>query len=359
VIPSVHQWVNAKRERGHYWTRFYTWRTKGESPAGLAANFGTFDWMVGVYRNGPRYTTLPPKTRKGYDSALRLVSALPAKDGRRRFGDMALASITPGVADRIFERLKFRKDGSLRVRTAVLSVVCCKTAWNAAHRIEPKVVPTDNPFANMKLKHAPKTTRPVTHDELNRFAAAADAAGEPSIGTAAMIAYYWLQRQIDILSRLSWGHYKPDGKPIAKIWHHKTGKEVELPLFDDDGSQLWPELMARLDDTERRGTLIVMRDVKDRTRKIHLPWEEDYFRHRVADIRKAAGIDGEVKFMGLRHGGNTEGADADLSDAQLRALSGHKSSGMTQLYAKQTMKQRKAGARTRRDLRTNKDDLSE
>ena len=23
VIPSVHQWVNAERERGHCWTRFY------------------------------------------------------------------------------------------------------------------------------------------------------------------------------------------------------------------------------------------------------------------------------------------------------------------------------------------------
>jgi hypothetical protein len=109
--------------------------------------------------------------------------------------------------------------------------------------------------------------------------------------------------------------------------------------------------MERLDATPRRGTIIVMRDKLDRKRKAHLPWKEDYFRHRVAKIRKAAGIDASAKFMGLRHGGNTEGADADLTDAQLRALSGHRTTSMTALYAKQTMKQRREGARKRLAVR--------
>ena len=73
---------------------------------------------------------------------------------------------------------------------------------------------------------------------------------------------------------------------------------------------LWPELMERLDATPRNGTLIVTRDRPDRRRKVHLPWKEDHFRHRVAATRAAAGIDFSVKFMGLRHGGNTEGGDA-------------------------------------------------
>jgi integrase len=63
--------------------------------------------------------------------------------------------------------------------------------------------------------------------------------------------------------------------------------------------------------------------------------------------------------MGLRHGGNTEGGDADLTDAQLRALSGHKTANMTQLYTKRTLQQRREGARKRRDARTKKGHLSE
>jgi len=63
--------------------------------------------------------------------------------------------------------------------------------------------------------------------------------------------------------------------------------------------------------------------------------------------------------MGLRHGGNTEGADAGLSDAQLRALSGHRSADMPIIYARETMKQRRTGARMRLAERTNKGGLSE
>ena len=67
----------------------------------------------------------------------------------------------------------------------------------------------------------------------------------------------------------------------------------------------------------------------------------------MAAIRDAAGIDFDAKFMGLRHGGSTESGNADLTDAQIRALSGHKTAAMTALYTKATMQQRRAGARKR------------
>ena len=62
--------------------------------------------------------------------------------------------------------------------------------------------------------------------------------------------------------------------------------------------------------------------------------------------------------MGLRHGGNVEGAEADLTDAQLRALSGHRTTAALLRYAQATKKQRIAGARKRRNARTKRDDLS-
>src|SRR5262249_61792883 len=131
-----------------------------------------------------------------------------------------------------------------------------------------------------------------------------------------------------------------------------------MPLHDEDGTALWQELMERLDEVAKHGTLIVIRDRRDRRRKIHLPWKQDYFRHRVAEIRKAAGLDFEVKFVGLRHGGNTESGNADLTDAQIRALSGHKTSAMTARYTKETMQQRQIGARKRLQVRTKGGNLS-
>jgi hypothetical protein len=351
--------------------QFDAWLT-GRSPEAIATDrpaVGTFDWMVSIYKTLPKYTRRPAKTRKSYDSALRLVSHHKLKDGRL-FGSLAIASIKPATADVLFDKLRTVQEPVLdgegkpdigndgapvmrtreRTRTAVLAMVCCRTAWNWARRDKPEIIPASNPFAGVDMgDYKAKPTRPVTHAELLCFVTAADAAGDSSIGTAAMIAFYWLQREIDIIGRLSWTqHYRPAENPqIARIYHHKTGELVEMPLYDEDGTVLWPELMSRLDATTRRGMLIVMRDQPDRRRKTYLPWKEDYFRHRVAEIRAAAGIDPEVKFMGLRHGGNTEGADADLTDAQLRALSGHKTAGMTVLYAKQTMKQRREGARKR------------
>jgi integrase len=313
---------------------------------------GSFDWMVTIFKSSPQYQKLPSKTRKQYDAALRLASDYRLKDNRT-FGMLPLSSITPGTADRLFAELKKRPDGGDRVRTAFFSVSICKRAWNVAHRDKPNIVTSLNPFHKMELEYRAQPTRPFTHDELLRFVKTADAEGESSIGTAAMIAYYWLQRKEDILTRLSWSHYRPTDAPdVVRIFHHKTGQLVNMPLYDDDETALWPELMQRLDSAPRHGILIVTRDRVYQHRKVHLPWKEDYFRYRVAAIRKAAGIDFDVKFMGLRHGGNTEGGNADLTDAQQRALSGHKTAAMTALYTKATMRQRRIAARKRLEERT-------
>jgi hypothetical protein len=337
--------------------QFDSWRTRGRSgQVPPQARTGSFDWLVGIYKTSPKYTDLQEKTRRSYDAVLNLISGHNLKDGRT-FGSLSLASITPGIADRLAAKLRMKPNGGERPRTVKLAMTAAQRAWNVAWRDKSEQIPATNPFAKMGLSHNAKATRPVTHEELVRFVEAADHAGEPSLGTAAMIAFYWLQREIDILTRLSWTHYRPANMPdIVRIFHHKTGELVDCPLRDDDGTVLWPEMVERLDNAAKRGTLIVMR--LDRRRNIHLRWEEDYFRHRVAAVRTAAGIDPECKFMGLRHGGNTEGADAGLSDAQLRALSGHKTAAMVKLYAKETMKQRKAGARKRLNERTNQGDLS-
>jgi len=332
---------------------YRSWLKKGEGEPGTErAMPGTFDWMVAVYKVSPKYTKRPADTRSSYDHKLRMVSELQLKDGRT-FGSLMLPSITPGAADKVYERIKVNPKGGERIRTAVLAMTVCKRAWNVARRSEPKAVPLDNPFRKMDLAYKAKTTRLFQYNDLQKFVAAADAAGEPSIGTAAMIAFFWLQREIDIIGRLAWSHYRPADAPhVARIIHHKTGELVDLPLYDDDGTELWPDIMHRLDASDRHGTLIVTRNTADRFKGIRLPWKKRHFLRNVAKIRTAAGIDPEIKFMGLRHGGNTEGADANLSDAQMRALSGHKTTAALLIYAQGSTQQRRVGARLRRNART-------
>lgn len=337
-----------------------SWRTSGATdsvPERIV--FGSFDWAVSLYKKNPKYIDLPADTRSSYDRALNLVSAYVLKDGRR-FGGLLLASIRPGVADRLYAKLRVRPDGKPRKRMSILAMRIAQRAWNVAFRERPDAVPMVNPFAKMGLSYQATPTRPVTYDELMRFVNAADQDDQPSIGTAAMIAFFWLQREIDILHRLSWSHYRPAENPtVVRIFHNKTKEIVDLPLYDEDGTALWPELMERLDTAQRHGTLICTRDRPDKRRKVHLPWTQKNFQHVVADIRSDAKIDTAAKFMGLRHGGNTEGGNAGLTDAQLRALSGHRSPNMTIIYTRQTMQQRRQGARKRLDARTKGGKLSE
>ena len=80
----------------------------------------------------------------------------------------------------------------------------------------------------------------------------------------------------------------------------------------------------------------------------------------VAKIREAAGLPPEITFTSFRHGGITDAADAGLTDAQIRALSGHRTTAMISVYAKETRVQQLVGARMRLEARrTKRGNLSE
>jgi hypothetical protein len=182
-----------------------------------------------------------------------------------------------------------------RQRTAKMAMDVCRRAWRVAFREKPGVVPSENPFAQMGLSYRPKVTRADTYDELISFVKKADALGYRSIGTAALIAFFWLQREEDIFLRLSWTNYRPADAPLmVRIFHHKNGELVDVPLIDQDGSDLWPDLVPRLDRERRLGTLIVMRDGPDPKRKVHLPWATSvlnpvrHVQRMVAHIRTAS-----------------------------------------------------------------------
>jgi hypothetical protein len=238
--------------------QFDAWR-KNETLSTLRPCVGTFDWMVEQYRNSPKWRKLAPGTQSDYDRSLALVSDYTLKDGRR-FGELSLKSITPGAADRIHEQLRMAGDGG-RQRTAKLAMDVCRRAWGVVYRSHPTTMPVQNPFSKMGLSYRPRRTRAATLGELNSFVAKADELGHRSIGTAALIAFWWLQREEDIFLRLAWSHYRPaDAPDSVRIIHNKTGESVDVPLYDEDGTQLWPDLVPRLDSEPPLGTLLVMRD---------------------------------------------------------------------------------------------------
>jgi hypothetical protein len=189
--------------------------------------------------------------------------------------------------------------------------------------------------------------------------------GLPSLATAALIGWEWLQRETDIFATFSVAHYRPKDRPdMVRVIHHKTREENYVPLFKD-GVALYPELMAELDaiKRERIGGLMLSRDWGDRG-----PWptwpkpDQPDFTHvsrKVKEVIRAAGLRDELSFTSFRHGGFTETGDAGLTDREIMAQGRHKSVKVLPRYVKRSTDQVATGAQKRRASRTKSDQSSE
>ncbi len=81
--------------------QFTEWRTKGSGEANpKAPAFGTFDWLRLQAEGTPRFKKRGEKIKKQDRQLLERVSNYIMKDGRR-FGTVALKSITPGAVRKI------------------------------------------------------------------------------------------------------------------------------------------------------------------------------------------------------------------------------------------------------------------
>jgi len=180
--------------------------------------------------------------------------------------------------------------------------------------------------------------------------------GYGSIATAALTAWEWLQGEEHLFGVFEVKHYRPPERPDSvHVVHPKTGEEAWWPLFDEAKRPLFPELMAELDEIKSRAISghIFRRDHGHRRSAIPLPWitprgDLDYVRSVVKKIIRSAGLRDDLSFTSFRHGGFTEGADSDLTDAELRAAGRHRSARQLPTYAKRTRKQLVSVATKRR-----------
>jgi hypothetical protein len=363
-----------------------SWRTAGRSdliPDRTAE--GSFDWLAATYKASEKYTKLSRSQRTNHDLGFSLVAGYTLRDGRR-FGSLPLKNITTDVVDRLFDKLLVVHEPVLgpdgkpvldgkgqpvtrpreRRTTVNHAMKSCRRAWNVVRRGNPKIVPEQNPFSRMGLKDTSKETPTGSYEQLLAFVAACDANGHASLGSAAMVAWEWLQREEHIFGVLTVEHYRPRERPDEVfIIHPKTGEEVWIPLFDA-GEPLFPELMERLDAIKRGriGGLLIVRDWVDKASGVPVPWlarsgDLTYMRHVTKDMIRAADLPLDLSFRSWRHGGMTELGDAELTDAQIRAISRHKNARTLPRYVKRTQRQIIAGTRKRRLTRTNRGDLSE
>jgi hypothetical protein len=355
---------------------FDSWRSGGKTdtpPMVGIARPGTLDWVFAEYRADRRFTRLDTRTKRNHEVGFRLVGGYVLKNGQR-LGEASLVKIATDVIDALYEKLLVVKatDAAGKVieqerRTTINHAMkTCRRAWNVAARRNPGKVPMVNPFSRMGLVSPDRETPTATFEELQAFRVKAVEMGLSSLATAALIAWEWLQRGADIFATFDVTHYRPKERPQAvRVVHEKTGEENWIPLFDEKGIPLYLELMTELDTLklDRIGGLMLRRDWGERGPWPTYPKEGEvdltHMSRKVKEVIRAAGLRDKLTFTSFRHGGFTEAADADLSDAEMRAAGRHKSAKMLPRYAKRTMTQVAAGAKKRRAMRTKADNLSE
>ena len=332
---------------------------------------GTFDWMVSIFKAHQKWKEIDHKTQRLYEQGLALFANHKLKDGSRA-GSKQLSDFTKAFVDAVYAKLLVVEDEDVhgkkvkreRRRFANAAMTACKRAWFVGHRAQETKVPESNPFSRMGLKaRAPgqpvRETTTATWDELVAFRMAAKKLGYSSVGTAALLTWEWLQREEHVFGAFEISHYRPRERPNSvRIVHPKNGEEAWWPLIDETREPLFPELMAELDaikETTASG-LVFRRDHEHRKSLTQLPWITErkdlrYLRRVVKKIIVAAGLRSELSFTSFRHGGFTEGADSDLTDAELRAAGRHRSTRQLPAYAKRTRKQLMSVSKKRRDER--------
>jgi hypothetical protein len=152
---------------------------------------------------------------------------------------------------------------------------------------------------------------------------------------------------------------------LVRVVDEKTKTESWRPLFDNDGAALHPELMAELDAIKKKriGGLMLCRDWGQRG-----PWptwpkpDQPDFTHlsrKVKEVIRAAGLRDELSFTSFRHGGFTEGGDAELTDREMLAQGRHTTVKVLPKYTKRTLNQIVSGSKKRLASRTKGGQLSE
>jgi hypothetical protein len=207
-----------------------------------SARRGTFDWLAEEYTTRSRFfRDISPSQQRTHRLGLNMVADYRLSDGRR-IGEIALASLTPAVADLLYERLLIvtemvtGPDGQpVRVdrerRTTVNHAMkSCRRAWFVVQRTHDKIVPAKNPFSKMGLKSNSQETPTATYEEMVAAVTAFDAAGLPSIGTAILVMWEWLQRVEHVFAAFEVEHYRPKDRPEAvRVVHPKTAGSPSMP----------------------------------------------------------------------------------------------------------------------------------
>jgi integrase len=264
---------------------------------------GSLRALVDLYRASPEYRTLAAGSRAGYDRLL-----TPLLD---RFGDLQVAELPRAWVLAMRDELQ----GTPRTANYRVAVIRRMLSFALDREWRP-----DNPAMRVKALRTGPGHRVWTDAEIAAMTSAA--AGD--VRLPVLMALHTAQRQGDIL-RLVWSAY---GGGRFTLRQSKTGIELVIPAR--------PTLVAALEAERQRQQTAARAGAPLQalicTTASGRPWRSDWFKHRFAEVRAAMGLPADLHFHGLRHSAASRLAEAGASDAEIQAVTGHKTRAMVARY---------------------------
>jgi len=256
---------------------------------------GTFSKLIESYFGSERFKKLTPKTRQEYRLHLERM--------KERFGKLSPKGLSTLVLMKYHESLAATPASANNMLKAVRALM--------KYAITQGVVES-NPVTRDIEKHSGGHIEAWTPREIEHFKCSG------SVKTAFMLALYTGQRLGDVL-RMRFADIK-DG--YIEVTQEKTGEELKVPLH--------PALTDYLGNIKRDTIYIV-------SNKYGAPYTKSGFQ---SNWRRA---NPPKPFHGLRKTFTAGLADIGATNAQIKAVTGHKTDQMVTLYSESASQKRGAG----------------
>ena len=284
---------------------------------------GSFAWVLSEFQKHS-LEGASDRYRDEVARYARIAEGLVAKNSGTPLTDRQVTALTIKTAQNALTKLSKDRGSS----TAKKARAIYRAAWAEGHRLNQFIVPADNPFEAVKLKHVEDETYAASYEQLTAYISAAIAMGEIAMAVAARICWDMHERPTEVFRSTLWADYRPAHRPgHMLIRHEKRNTGGWQPLDDDEtGETLFRELEDLLRIMPRsRHALICVRETRQGTKVIKGDWQPITNAAKISRrICEKAELPAEVTLAAFRHGGITEVGDAGVDSALMQSRTAHR-----------------------------------
>lgn len=299
---------------------------KRRNTRGFTVKDTTVNGVFAYYLGQDEFLDTAKNTKTSFRMLMRNVSESRLESSNVRFGDMLAKNVSNEHATKLKDTIR----ETYSHHRAVHCMKVMRLIWNVAKRSN-RV--KHNPFEKMRMKAPKARTVMWDKEQVTQFVDTCDKSNMPNLGLLAMMCYHLCQRPGD-MRQVTFDQLHDTELRFAQ---EKTGTHVDVDLTED--------IQERIKNLHggcipSKGSIVL----NDITGNPHTRWS--YYKQS-RTICREAGLPDELRMSDLRRTGATEMAESGSSADEIRAVTGHQSRDVLNIYVRPTRGLAKNGMKKR------------